>query len=80
MENKNEPAYTIPYENLGNTVGQGLTKQELFAAMAMQGMLSNSAYLNGVSQVAIEDNESGSEMIAKAAISIADALLKELEK
>lgn len=46
----------------------GLTKRELFAAMAMQGVISN-------------PESSGSfETFAKEAVRYADALLKEMEK
>lgn len=49
--------------------GMGLTKREYFAAMAMQGMLSN-----GLNPVVTEQGE-----MAKA-VRLADALLTELEK
>jgi len=53
----------------------GLTKREYFAAKAMQGLLAKEAWL--------ERNENDikfNTIIAKAAVNIADQLLKELEK
>lgn len=47
----------------------GLTKRELFAAMAMQGMLTTLVW-----------SESGDQRVAQDAVKLADALLKELEK
>lgn len=48
----------------------GLTKREHFAAMAMQGMMANTHAIENLSQ-----ND-----LAQEAVSMADALLKELEK
>lgn len=59
VSNANQPAYPFDCSN-------GLTKRELFAAMAMQGMISNYGALD-------EDNA------AKYAVSFSDALLAELE-
>lgn len=53
---------------------RGLTKRELFAAMAMQGMLSNAYY----AEEADQSERSGS--LASAAVWNADALLQELAK
>ena len=46
----------------------GITKRELFAAMAMQGLLSN------------PDNAIGRMAVARIAVAQSDLLLKELEK
>ena len=46
----------------------GITKRELFAALAMQGLISNSA------------NRGEAEMAAAISVACADALLKELAK
>jgi len=46
----------------------GLTKREYFAAMAMQGMIANSA------------NEETAERFAFAAVGMADALIEALNK
>jgi hypothetical protein len=60
----------------GITTG-GLTKREYFAAMALQGILSNKslAMYNGGQIVAV-----GEELIEEAAVIYADALIRELNK
>lgn len=73
MSNANEPAY--PNElasptNDGYLSTSGLTKRELFAAMAMQGFLSNKAHATSFAP----------EEDAQYVIRIADALLAELER
>lgn len=73
LENKNCPAFplliNLPYEI---SIQTGLTKRELFAAMAMQGLLSN---LNELRRTGFKDHE-----IEEFAAIRAEALLKELEK
>ena len=66
METKaNEPINTIDYNN--NYISTGLTKREYFAAMALQGLLS--------------DYESESiEDYSKYAVKLADSLIEELNK
>jgi hypothetical protein len=49
----------------------GLTKREYFAAMAMQGILSNN---NGIGAI-----ETIAQVVASDSIAIADELLKQLE-
>jgi hypothetical protein len=66
MNNGNKPAHPTGHSQSGT----GLTKREHFAAMAMQGMLSNSEIMN---------HHNGFPS-AKDAVGIADALLKELDK
>jgi hypothetical protein len=64
METKpNEPIHTIEYNN--NYISNGLTKREYFAAMALQGLLSNNN--NYVYSV-------------KSAVEFADDLIEELNK
>lgn len=72
MENKNKPAYPLPdskhYTNPES--GRGLTKRELFAMAAMQGLLSgNHGARIGYSK----------DHLCTTSISIADELLKQLE-
>lgn len=55
----------------------GLTKREYFAAMAMQGMLSNSASLNNEKGEAIPRT---AQNMAMGAVKFADELLKQLEQ
>lgn len=74
MDNKDVPINPCRIDNMG--VGElqyiGLTKREYFAAMALQGLLSNDGYVNRV--------ESYSKEIARDAVVYADALIEELEK
>lgn len=62
----------------------GLTKRELFAAMAMQGMLACPMGPDGLAALDAIEREKGNEEIlritANSAVKYADALLKELEK
>lgn len=64
-ENGNKPAF-VALEVEGS--GLGLTKRELFAAMAMQGLLANS------------ERDAEAEGFARDAVRSADALLAELAK
>ena len=52
--------------------GGGLTKREQFAAMAMQGILSNNNLIGEVGSIEIE--------VADQSLKYADALLSQLEK
>lgn len=65
MTNPNDTAY--PYTS--NNLEEGLTKRELFAAMAMQGILANPdpdlVSAPGIALIAVEE---------------ADSLIKELNK
>lgn len=79
MKNADKPIYPLQHEGfpsheraIPNLINQlaGLTKREYFAAMAMQGMLSNSALNYG-------DEFSA---IAQKAVTCADILLSELDK
>lgn len=74
MTNGNDGAYARAGSWLTSEDGdpgeQGLTKRELFAAMAMQGMFTNEL-LSGS-----EENAN----IAKDAVSAADALIEALNK
>lgn len=84
MRNSDKPAFPSDY-NYGekgefgepiivHKVSFGLTKREYFAAKAMQGLLAKEAWL--------ERNEHDikfNTIIAKAAVSIADQLLNQLE-
>lgn len=58
----------------------GLAKRELFAAMAMQGMLANDKHLTRTTKVAERLGLDADESIATQAREIADALLAELAK
>lgn len=76
LENKNKPAFPIQptFDDAGRicnesyAFGEGLTKREYFAGMALQALLSNGTIsVNKIQTTAME------------AVWFADALLKELE-
>lgn len=75
MENGNNPAHPIS-GSLIDKCGQrdfspfGLTKREYFAAMAMQGMISNA-------ELCLSKEEA--DVIASQSIQFADSLLQKLE-
>ena len=66
MTNKDDSAYPITEQQSDYSYMQGLTKRELFAAMALQGLVSR---MNG----SVEDD-------VYAAVKAADALIEELNK
>lgn len=70
MDNKNKPVFPIYNKEFirENDQSNGLTKRELFAAMALQGFLSNI------------DGLYSSNDIVDDSIQIADKLLKALEE
>ena len=79
---KNDSAFPDGSTNdWGNAMSRGLTKRELFAAMAMQGLLSNpggpyqSSDFCGWRLVNCTHDQ-----LANECICLADALLAELEK
>ena len=80
MKNADLPAMPITNMTLAavlDLVGEeskGLTKREMFAMHAMQGLLSSASDDNG------EWTNDGAENVAKEAVYFADALLEELEK
>ena len=72
MKNENSPAFPISEEETdridqGIKIYTGLTKREHFAAMAMQGLIS-------------EINVHNYKDLAEYSVRAADALLKELEQ
>lgn len=79
MTRANEPAFpnTFPLNDGGVAVTNGLTKREIIAAMAMQGILSGlTPELEDLKDV----EDWGADNLAKVSIFAADALLAELEK
>ena len=78
MKNSDQPIYPIPKDRDINASGKnGLTKREYFAAMAMQGMLSNGM----PNDVGVEPPYHMScAKLARYAIEYADELLKQLEQ
>lgn len=78
MPNRNPETYPIPY-CVG--CGNGLTKREMFAMYAMQGLLSNSGGVvqsNSMSGTGFCNSDEQS--LAQWSIACADALLEELSK
>lgn len=67
---KDEPAFPLASSEYSDEHGfwAGLSKRELFAAMAMQSLAGKYA----------QGNTSQSETVAKLSVEIADALLKQL--
>lgn len=78
MKNSNKPIAPTHYMDQESGTGElycdeiGLTKREHFAALAMQGLLSGG--------YAIDDARNRANDVSSEAVSIADALLLELEK
>lgn len=79
---KDEPAYPIieRASDYGESINFGLTKRELIAAMAMQGLLSNPSLTQGTNDLASELGMHRTELRAKISLEHADALLAELAK
>lgn len=77
MENKNLPAFPDPnratIRDFKNNTG--LTKREYFAAMAMQGLLSNPQWM---SEHKGEKYLMQRDIVAEVSIKMADELLKQL--
>ena len=69
MKNADMPAFPVEETSNSESLSFGLTKREYFAAMAMQGLLTNPANFGGKK-----------ELLIKKAVEAADALLEELEK
>lgn len=83
VNNGDMPATPTPYMDMANMSGElhcdntGLTKREKFAAMAMQGFLSNSV----MGDCDLHENPTGwIKDITESSIEFADALLSKLEK
>lgn len=70
MENKNLPAFP-PNAGWEHSEAKGLTKREYFAAMAMQGILTNPNFTSGIYSP---------EEKVQLSVECADMLLAELEK
>lgn len=80
MKNANSPVAPsmITTDKFNFKPKGGLTKREQFAAMAMQGLLSNSSITR--SSIIFDDGESELQWIAKKSVEQADYLLAELDK
>jgi len=60
--------------------GSGLTKREHFAAMAMQGILSNDGMMQTMARQYTNEGISPNDRCASLSVNMADSLLAELEK
>lgn len=85
MKNGDQPAApTLVYnESTGERNGhrQGLTKREMIAAMALQGVLGNIGfYENAISAVQNGTAKSFESNLTGMAVEFADELLKQLEQ
>ena len=82
MTNPNDPAFQhINTEGLTGNWSFGLTKREYFAAMAMQGILSNSVLLKWLDGQADNFLKIDTKIAsANFAIQNADALIQEFNK
>jgi hypothetical protein len=75
MKNSNKPAYPPVRSDLLDKGLSGLTKREMFAMAAMQGICSKP----NDDKYHVNDGWLYPETVAKCAIEIADELLKQLE-
>lgn len=82
MTNGIEPIASIPDLNEHPSNWYGLTKRELFAAMAMQGFLagSNGEYHSKFDTETDRIIETGFERAARESVNYADALIEALNK
>lgn len=89
MKNGNKPAYPCEgteydgefcgMQTSDNTgVYGGLTKREMFAMAAMQGLLAKEGWVERISSEAVTEHSLAGN-VANASIKIADELLKQLE-
>jgi hypothetical protein len=73
MENQNKPAFSVALKDNGNALhkdAMGLTKREYFAAMAMQGIVSNQEFLKNLN--------AEPDLVVTGILEIADKLLARL--
>ena len=79
MKNADKPAYPLPKDRDIDSINKnGLTKREIFAIAAMQGILAKESWLE---RLASEQSENGMiQKVVKASIRISDELLKQLEQ
>jgi hypothetical protein len=78
VANAEKPAY--PTNARMHSDAQGMTKRELFAMAAMQGLLANSHYLQRLEENFDDDQfDDMNVMLVKESVEIADELLKALE-
>lgn len=76
----NDFAGYVPGKTSFNPECQGLTKREMFAMHAMQGLLSNATLGQLMQQMAVDNRVSVQDAVVSSSVKMADALLAELEK
>lgn len=74
MQNGNQPILDNQFED-----NKGLTKREYFAGLAMQGIMASLTEMKANGQSTLHF-AGADEDIAREAVSISDAMLKELDK
>ena len=74
MENGNQPILDNQFED-----NKGLTKREYFAGLAMQGIMASLTEMRVSGNSTLHFHDADKD-IAREAVSIADAVLKELDK
>jgi hypothetical protein len=81
MDMKNADMPAMPFTSKPEYQYQdcGLTKREHFAAMAMQGFLSNSWQAQSLDELG-ESSAQQMQAVAEISLAMADALLSQLEK
>lgn len=82
MKNSEQPAFANPGSEQGPG-SSGLTKREYFAAMAMQGLMSNpttSGFVMKARNGGKFPGKNSDEIIAELSVEVADFLLATLEK
>ena len=81
MENGKQPAFAAVCDNTNPYLQEGLTKREIFAMSAMQGILSNPNTANAITTEFGKVNAiKANEIIAATSLNLANALLKALEE
>ena len=79
MNNANRPVYPVS-PRIQSVEHSGLTKREYFAAMAMQGLCSDSAVIKAIHEEAKNRDTMPEQIISASSIRVADALLAALEE
>lgn len=79
------PAFGLIVDASGNACGEvvkqvGLSKRELFAAMAMQGILANDIQIRAIADASTKHSTAGSVIVADLAVEYADDLIARLSK
>lgn len=83
MSNGNEPAFPghgITQTGMALEIQGGLTKRELISAMCLQGILSNTEWLNRIDRETTKHSVAVEHVTSVLSIRMADALLKQLSE